>query len=224
MLPITVLIVDDHQVVRAGLRSMIEDEKGITVVGEAGDGEEALAMVKELSPTLVLMDIEMPKMNGLEATRLIKSVAPTTSVVMISGYDKESYVIEAIRAGAAGYVLKDVSRDLLVNMVKAVSAGGELLASTMLRRALEHVVASQPESHQEGVGSLADSISPREHEVLDLMVEGLTNKQIASHLSLAEDTVKKHVQSVIAKLQASDRTQAAVKAVRAGLVSGLNLS
>lgn len=216
---IRVLVVDDHQLVREGLKAMIDQEEDITVVGEASDGAEALAMVRELAPNVVLMDIRMPKMDGLEATRRLKTDCPGTSVIMISVYDNEAYVVDAIRAGAAGYILKDVSRDLLVHTVKAVSAGGVLHRSSLLRRALESVAfPSTPERHLTPC-AVPEALSTREMDVLGLMVEGLTNKQIAAELSLAEDTVKKHVQSLIAKFQASDRTQAAVKAVRAGLVS-----
>lgn len=224
MEPIRVLIVDDHQMAREGLRAMIEGEEGIQVVGEASDGAEALAMAKEAAPNLVLMDIRMPKMDGLEATRRLKSLAPSISVVMVSVYDNDAYVIDAIRAGAAGYILKDVSRDLLVHTVKAVSAGGILLKSTLLRRALASVTTAQAECRGDDSTLLAEALSCREKDVLPLMVEGLTNKQIAARLSLAEDTVKKHVQTLIAKFQASDRTQAAVKAVRAGLVPDISTS
>ncbi|HLB11870.1 MAG TPA: response regulator transcription factor [Dehalococcoidia bacterium] len=224
MEPINVLIVDDHQVVREGLRAMIEGEEGIYIAGEACDGAEALTMTKELTPSVVLMDIRMPKMDGLEATRRMKSLYPTASVVMISVYDNDAYIIDAIRAGAAGYILKDVSKDLLVHTIKAVNAGGVLLKSSLLHRALKGIGPSESEVHREGLAPPPDGISMRELDVLRLVVEGLTNKQIANRLSLAEDTVKKHVQSLIAKLQASDRTQAAVKAVRAGIIPEISKS
>lgn len=216
--PIKVLIVDDHPVVREGLRAMIEGEEDVRVVGEASDGAEALARAQELLPTVVLMDIRMPKMDGLEATRRLKVLSPSTSVIMISIYDNDAHVIDAIRAGAAGYILKDVSRDLLVHTVKAVSAGGMLLKSSLLRRALESATFPQVKGMERAAGLFPETLSGREQEVLGLLVEGLTNKQIAARLSLAGDTVKKHVQSLIAKLQVADRTQAAVKAVRAGMV------
>ncbi len=219
--PIRIMIVDDHQVVREGLKAMIDQEEDISVVGEASDGPEALAMARELTPNVVLMDIRMPKMDGLEATRRLKGESPDTAVIMISVYDNEAYVVDAIRAGAAGYILKDVSRELLIHTVKAVNAGGVLHRSSLLRRALESVAAPRITEQPAAPGPMLEALSGRETDVLGLMVEGLTNKQIGAHLSLAEDTVKKHVQSVIAKLQASDRTQAAVKAVRAGLIAGV---
>jgi DNA-binding NarL/FixJ family response regulator len=215
---IRVLIVDDHEVVREGLRAMIEGEEDIVVVGEASDGAEALTKAQELSPTVVLMDIRVPEVDGLEATRRLKSLLPSTCVVMLSMYDNDAYIIDAIRAGAAGYILKDVSRELLIHTLKAVSAGGVILERPLLRRALERAVPSTPEGSEEVPTLAAEPLTSREQDVLRLMVDGLTNKQIALQLSLAEDTVKKHVQTLIAKLQASDRTQAAVKAVRAGLV------
>ncbi|MDP2661244.1 MAG: response regulator transcription factor [Dehalococcoidia bacterium] len=215
---IRVLIADDHQVVREGLRAMIEDEGDIQVVGEAADGMEALAALKEADPSVVLMDIRMPRMDGLEATRQLRSKYPSVSVIMISVYDNDAYVVDAIRAGASGYLLKDVSKDLLVHTIRAVSAGGVLLKSSLLRRALDSVANTQAEAKTEALNLIAETMSDREKGVLRLMVDGLTNKKIAAHLNLSEDTVKKHVQSLIGKLQASDRTQAAVKAVRAGLV------
>lgn len=217
---IKILIVDDHELVREGLRAMIEHEEDIDVVGEASDGAEALLMAHELAPNLILMDIRMPKMDGLEATRRLKGISPDTFVVMISVYDNDAYVVDAIRAGAVGYLLKDVSKDLLIHTLKAVNAGGILVKSSLLRRALESTAAPQAQDQASGDPSMLDALSSREMDVLRLLVEGLTNKQIAGHLSLAEDTIKKHVQTVIAKLQATDRTQAAVKAVRAGLVPG----
>lgn len=220
--PIRVLIVDDHEVVREGLRAMIEDEEGIQVIGEAGDGAEALAIARELNPDLVLMDIQMPRLDGVETTRRLKTLLPKTSVVMISVFDDDSHVIEAIRAGAAGYILKDCSRDLLVHTVMAVSAGGVLLKSELLQKALESIASH----HTQGAGEIpagADTLTAREIDVLKLIVEGLTNKQIALELHLSEDTVKKHVQNLIAKLKASDRTQAAVKAVRSGIVKDIGV-
>lgn len=218
---IKILIVDDHQLVREGLKAMIGNEDDVRVVGEASDGTEALVMARELAPNLVLMDIRMPKMDGLEAARRLKRDFPDTSVIMISIYDNEAYVTDAIRAGAAGYLLKDVSRDLLIHTIKAVRAGGVLLKSSLLRRAMEGLTAPQIQEQQYVPCPRLEALSSREMDVLRLLVEGLTNKQIAAHLCLAEDTVKKHVQSVIAKLQAVDRTQAAVKAVRAGLISSV---
>ncbi len=215
---IRVLIADDHQLVREGLRAMIEGEEDIEVVGEAADGTEVLTMAEQIDPTVILMDIRMPEVDGLEATRRLRNLYPTVSVIMISIYDNDTYIVDAIRAGASGYILKDVSRDLLVHTIKAVSAGGVLLKSTLLRRALDSVANSQAEAEIEAITLVAEAMSDREMGVLRLMVDGFTNKQIAAQLCLAEDTVKKHVQSLIGKLQASDRTQAAVKAVRAGLV------
>ncbi len=218
--PVRVLIVDDHEVVREGLRAILEDEEGIEVVGEAGDGAEALSIARQVTPDLVLMDINMPRMDGVEATRRMKSLFPATSVVVITVFDDEAHVIDAIRAGAAGYILKDCSRDLVVHTVKAVNAGAALLEPDLLRQALESV-ASHPTQPAPEMTQGAETLTPRELDVLRLIVDGLTNRQIASRLHLSEDTVKKHVQSVIAKLQVSDRTQAAVKAVRTGIVGDL---
>ncbi len=212
----TILVVDDELKIVQLARDYLE-HAGFSVL-TAHDGDSALATVRAAKPNLVILDLGLPKMDGLEATRRMKSLYPTASVVMISVYDNDAYIIDAIRAGAAGYILKDVSKDLLVHTIKAVNAGGVLLKSSLLHRALKGIGPSESEVHREGSAPPPDGISARELDVLRLVVEGLTNKQIANRLSLAEDTVKKHVQSLIAKLQASDRTQAAVKAVRAGII------
>ncbi|HLE81534.1 MAG TPA: response regulator transcription factor [Dehalococcoidia bacterium] len=219
---IRVLIVDDHQMVREGLKAMMETESDIVVVGEAADGAEALAKVQELVPDLVLMDTSMPGMDGLESTRRLRDLSPSTPVLMVSAHDNDAYVIQALRAGAAGYISKDSSRELLVEAVRAVSSGLVLTTPPFLRRTMERMMGPKGNGHFNGGPFVAESLTPREREVLTLMVEGLTNRKIGAHLDLAEDTVKRHVQALIAKFQASDRTEAAVKAVRAGIVSNEN--
>lgn len=215
MEPITVLIVDDHPVVREGLRYMLERDERVQIVGEASNGQEALALVAELSPKVVLMDIYMPQMDGLEAARRIKAQYPTTAVIMLTMYDNDGYIIDAVRSGASGYLLKDTSRDLLRHTIAAVSSGGTLIKNALLQRALQGLAASASSLKAEYPH---DKLTLREEEVLNLLTEGRSNKEIAQALCIAEDTVKKHVQSIIAKLQASDRTHAVVKAMRAGLV------
>jgi len=217
---IKVVIVDDHPVVREGIRAMLETDGGIEVVGEASDGLEAVAKAEECQPNVVLMDIVMPKLDGLEATRRIKKEYPDTSVIMLTIYADRAFFIDAIQAGAGGYLLKDASRDLLCHTIEAVNSGGMLIKTSLLREAVATLVDTIPGFQKGAAAALTgvEEFTSREQEVLKLLVEGRTNKEIAKELSIAEETAKKHVQSIIAKLSASDRTQAAVKAVRIGLV------
>ncbi len=215
---INVLLVDDHTVVREGVRTMLSGEPGIVVVGEASSGEEAIQKVEELEPQVVLMDIRMPGMSGTEAARRIKSARPTTSVVMFTMYDSDMYVVEAIRAGAAGYLTKDVSRELLCHAVRSVVDGGSMVRSGLLKRAVDALTRAPAGKQQDSDGSLVEHLTPRELHVLRFLALGYGNKEICEELHLAEITVKKYVQSVIQKLGASDRTHAAVQAVRLGLV------
>ncbi len=214
---ITVLLVDDHTVVREGLRTMLSGEADIDVVGEASTGEEALQMVAELEPNVVLMDIRMPGMSGTEAARKVKSLRPTTAVIMVTMYDSEMYVIEAIRAGAAGYLTKDASRELLCHSVRAVMDGGTMVRSGLLRQAVEGLFEKATGPEVEADLSLTGRLTERERDVLRLLAQGHGNKDIAAELHLAEITIKKYVQNVISKLGVSDRTHAAIVGVRLGL-------
>lgn len=217
--PITVLIVDDHTVAREGLRAMLDNDERVLVVGEASDGQEALNLVAKLRPKVVLMDIRMPHIDGLEATRSIKAEHPTTSVIIITSYDEDPLVIAALRAGAAGYLLKDASRDLLRHTIAAVANGGILVKAALLRKAINSFAqVAQPASHSSPGRQGVDDLSEREQEVLKLLAEGRTNKEIGDTLAVAEVTVKKYVQSIIAKLRVSDRTHAAVTGIRIGLI------
>ncbi|MDP3062590.1 MAG: response regulator transcription factor [Chloroflexota bacterium] len=215
---INVLLVDDHTVVREGVRTMLSGEPDIVVVGEASSGEEALQRVHELAPHVVLMDIRMPGMSGTEAARRIMSASPTTSVIMLTMYDSDMYVVEAIQAGAAGYLTKDVSRELLCHAVRSVVAGGTMLRSGLLKRAMEGLLRSSAGKQQGADVPLVEHLTPREMEVLRLVAQGYGNKEICQELHLAEITVKKYVQNVIQKMGVSDRTHAAIRAVRLGFV------
>ena len=220
---ISVLLVDDHPVVRQGLRSMLETDVHLNIVDEAENGEDALRKVAERSPQVVLIDIHMPVMDGLTATRRIKEKFPRTSVIVLTLYNNEQYVIEAVKAGAAGYLLKNASREEISRTIREVSKGGLLIKTTMLQKALAGAVeggAVALDYRGKPWGAAADfeALSAREREVLKLLVEGMTNKDIGARLYITEDTAKKHVQNIIYKLQVSDRTQAAVKAIRLGLV------
>jgi len=219
---IPVLLVDDHPVVRHGLQAILQTDPSLDVVGDAEDGLDALEKVATLHPRVVLMDIHMPRMDGLAATRRIKERFPRVAVVILTLYNNEQYVVEAVKAGAAGYLLKTSSRDEISHTIHEVNSGGMLIRSTTLQKALAGSIqgGTEPAFREHSVADSAgiDPLSPRETDVLRLVVEGMTNKDIGSVLYITEDTAKKHVQNIIAKMQVSDRTQAAVKALRIGMV------
>ena len=232
--PARVLIADDHALVREGLRAVLEAEGGIQVVGEARDGSEAVSLCAELSPDLVLMDVRMPGADGLAATREIKSRMPHVSVVMVTMHDNPDYLLEAVRAGAAGYVLKDSSGEKIAEAVGKTLAGESPLEEGLAMRLLERLAGEAngssdgpvlssggpPKGAGTGAGGvLPVGITPREAEVLGLMARGFTNPQIAKTLLYSVSTVKAAVQSVTAKLGVSDRTQAAVRAIELGLAT-----
>jgi len=275
------LIADDHALVREGLRTMLSGEAGIEVVAEAQDGQQALDFCRELGPDLVLMDVRMPVMDGLEATRKIKQEMPKTSVMMVTMHENSDYLFEAVKAGAAGYVLKDASGERLLGAVRRTLEGESPLNQELAMRLLVRLSressgskerseggseegsggafrkpaeetcgqapregeslasdpeaphshstgaeAAQPEAHQRGssgsgqsrVAEQIESLTPREVEVLKLLSQGQTNPQIAQNLLVSRGTVKIHVQHIISKLGVSDRTQAAVRAIEAGLL------
>jgi len=220
MEPIRLLIVDDHPVVREGLRTMLSTDQTIEIVGEASDGVEAVAKVAEKKPNVVLMDIRMPNMDGIGATRCIKDEHPSTAVIVLTMYDNDAYVIDAVRAGASGYLLKDTSRELLLHTIRTVSSGATLIKTDLLYEAISSLVASKNGNQKSEVSATKglETLSPREQEVLKLVVDGRTNKQIGKELGVTEDTIKKHMQGILAKLDATNRASAAVKATRAGLI------
>jgi two-component system response regulator DegU len=213
------MLVDDHPVVREGLRAMLDSDPGVEVVAEAASGEEAVEKAVQLEPDVLLTDIRMPGVSGIEVTQRVKAALPGTAVIVLTMYDSEMYVIEALRAGAAGYLVKDSSRELLCHAINAVMDGGTIVRSGLLRQAIQGLLRL-PEQVQ-GSGAehhLTERFTPRELDVVRLVTQGRANREIARELNLAEVTVKKHVQSIIAKLGASDRTHAAMVAVRLGLV------
>jgi DNA-binding NarL/FixJ family response regulator len=212
---IRVMLVDDHPVVREGLRSML-DEPGVEVVGEAGTGLEAVVKAERCAPDVILMDVRMPEMDGLSAMAAIKRARPQTAILVLSTYDNIEYIIRAVVGGASGYLLKGTPRQQMIQAIKAVAEGDSLLEPHQL-----HSVVSK--ALQEGQKIRGRSTSPaqpltrRELEVVKLLVQGLTNKQIGDLLGVSASTIKTHVQSIIRKLGVSDRTQAAVWAVRNGM-------
>lgn len=212
--PYRILIVDDHELARGGLHSMLGGEPDIEIVGEAENGERAVKLCERLTPDLVLMDVRMPGMDGIAATTAIKRISPGTSVLMVTLYLDHDYLFQAIKAGAAGYVLKDATRRELLTAVRRVLDGETALDSALAMKLLSRL--SQEKEDQES--QAVDPLTPRELEVLQLVVEGQTNHEIASALGIGSGTVKSHVEHIIAKLGAADRTQAAVRAVQLGLL------
>ena len=209
--PIRVVIADDHAVVRQGLRSFLGLQDDIEVVGEAADGAEALRAVDALRPDVVLIDLVMPGIDGLGAIERIREQAPETRILVLTSFADESKLFAALRAGAAGYLLKDVQPAELAQAIRTVAAGEALLDPAVTARVLRRM------SERERRPKHAD-LTRRELEVLRLIARGLSNKQIAAELVLSEKTVKTHVSSILGKLRLSDRTQAALYAVREGLV------
>ncbi|WP_405680122.1 response regulator transcription factor [Streptomyces sp. NBC_00868] len=207
---IRVVLVDDHQVVRRGLRTFLEVQDDIEVVGEASDGEEGVARAEELRPDVILMDVKMPGTDGIEALRRLRELANPARVLIVTSFTEQRTVIPALRAGAAGYVYKDIDPDALAGAIRSVHAGHVLLepevAVTLLSQEEQSPSAGRP-------GSLTD----REREVLGLIADGRSNREIARALVLSEKTVKTHVSNILMKLDLSDRTQAALWAVRHGL-------
>jgi NarL family two-component system response regulator LiaR len=201
---IRVLIADDHAVVRQGLRTFLDLQDDIEVVGEAADGEEALAAALRTDPDVVLVDLVMPRVDGGELIRRLRDEAPGARAIVLTSYVDDDRVFGVIRAGAAGYLLKDVQPQELVEAIRTVHGGGALLHPKVAARVLEEIAA--------------DPLTPREREVLALIGRGMANKVIARELSLSEKTVKAHVSRILAKLGVADRTQAALYAVREGLV------
>ena len=217
---IKILLVDDHPVVREGLRLMLSTASDIEVVAEAGNGVEAVEKTIEHQPHVVLMDLRMPNMDGIEATRRIKSKLPSVSVIVLTIYDNDAYVIDAVRAGAGGYLLKDASKELLLHSIRAVNSGGMLIKSSLLREAITSLANTAGEQRKEYVGRVGgvNELTSRERGVLQLVARGLSNREIGAALGVSEDMAKKHLQSIMQKLGVSDRTQAAVKAVQTGLI------
>src|ERR687883_283394 len=215
---VRLLIVDDQALVRAGFRMILEAEPDIDVVGEAADGREAVAEVQRLRPDVVLMDVRMPEVDGIEATRrLLGSDGTTAKVVMLTTFDMDEYVYEALRAGASGFLLKDVPPEQLVAGIRAVASGDALLAPSVTRRVIEEFVRRPPESVRTPPSELAD-LTAREAEILRLIARGLSNAEIAKELVVSETTVKTHVAHVLMKLGLRDRVQAVVFAYEAGVV------
>jgi len=215
---VRVLIVDDQALVRTGFRMILEAEEDIEVVGEAADGVEAIAEARRLEPDVVLMDVRMPELDGIEATRrlLANGDIGDTTVVMLTTFDMDEYVFDALRAGASGFLLKDVPPERLVDGIRAVANGDALLAPSITRRLIEEFVRSG--TTRSSAPPALDELTARELEVLQLIARGLSNAEIAKELFVSETTVKTHVAHVLMKLGLRDRVQAVVLAYEAGVV------
>jgi DNA-binding NarL/FixJ family response regulator len=214
--PARVLIADDHPLVREGIRTMLQGVDDIALVGEASDGLEATKFAAELNPDVIVIDIRMGGMDGIEATRRIKERHPEAAVLVLTVLEEADYLLEAVRAGASGYLLKDCSRQQLLTAIRTLRVGGSLLDSQTMSRLLQQLRRSSDPTIKETDG--ASSLTAREIDVLRLLCEGRNNKEIADILVLSVNTVKTHVKRIMTKLKVSDRTQAAIKALKEDLV------
>ncbi len=210
---ITVLIVDDHQLVREGVRTFLQRQSDITVVGDAASGQEGLKLAAELVPDVVLMDLVMPEMDGVETTRRLKQISPSSQVIVLTSFDDDQHILPAIRAGALSYLLKDVSTAMLADAVRKAARGEVVMTPQVAKRVMQ-------ELRQGGrtPTPLDSDLSEREVEVLRLIAEGRSNTEISERLVISEHTVKRHVSNILSKLHLADRTQAAVYAWREGMV------
>jgi NarL family two-component system response regulator LiaR len=208
---ITVLVADDHPLVRRGLQTFLELQDDLELVGEAADGEEAVAKAERLRPQVVLMDVVMPRLGGIDAIRRIREASPATSVIVLTSFVDDEKVVQAVRAGAAGYLLKDMEPREVAEAIRRVSRGESLLHPAVAAKLMQEVART-------GRRSAADVLTARELEVLRLLARGLSNKAIARELTVTEKTVKTHVSNILSKLDLTDRTQAALYAVREHLV------
>lgn len=212
-LKIRILIADDHPLLREAMRSAFEQQQDMEVVGEASDGQEAVDLSSQLKPDIIVMDIVMPKLSGIEATRQIRKSSPTTAVLILTAYDDDRYVIGLLEAGAAGYLLKSARGRDLVGAVRTVHAGESVLHPSIIAKILKYGVEMQAQSAQRSTG---EQLSDRELEVLKLAAKGMSNKEIAHELFLSVRTVKAHLSTIFGKMDVASRTEAIVRGVRQG--------
>ncbi len=213
---IKILIADDHAVVREGTRRILDQEPDLEVVGEASDGEEAVRQATSLKPDVAIIDVAMPKLDGIEATKQIKTLCPTITVLILSAYDDDQFVFSLLEAGAAGYLLKSIRSRDLVEAVRAVQAGESVLHPTVARKVLNRFARTTVKPEQK---EPLEVLSQREMDVLRLVTKGLSNKDIAGELCLSIRTVQGHLGSIFNKLQVSSRTEAVVRALKEGWVT-----
>ena len=215
----TILIADDQALIRVGLRKILEAEPEATVVGEAEDGEEAVAAARRLRPEVVLMDIRMPVLDGIEATRRILAAEPGTRVLILTTFGLDGYVYDALRAGASGFMLKDAPPEEIAAAVRIVASGDALLAPAVTRAVIEEFARQPPAAMPSSPPRAVESLTPREREVLDLLARGLSNPEICERLVISEATAKTHVARILQKLDLRDRVQAVIYAYESGLVA-----
>lgn len=216
---IRILIVDDQEIIRQGLAIILRGQPDLDVIGLAEDGERAIALAREQQPDIVLMDIKMPKLNGIQATQKIAQVSKATQVIILTTFDTDELIFAGIRAGARGYLLKDAPSETLLDAIRRVHAGASILNPGVARKLLEEFTrvskSAKPATANE---PLIEELTEREIEILRGMMEGMANKEIGAQLGLAEGTVKNHVSAILAKLHANDRTHAVINALRQGIV------
>jgi DNA-binding NarL/FixJ family response regulator len=210
---IGVLIVDDHTLFRRGVRKMLEAEPDMAVLGEAATGEEALQQARALMPDVVLMDIKMPEMDGIECTRTLHRAMPHMGIVFVTMFENDEFVFRGLQAGGRGYILKDAAPDTMLRAIRAVASGESLLGATIAQKVIRQFAAME-----RAPSPLVDDLTAREVEVLKMIAEGLGNKAIARRLTICEKTVKNHINNILSKLHLYDRTQATLYAIRTGLV------
>ncbi|MDD4599633.1 MAG: response regulator transcription factor [Negativicutes bacterium] len=220
-MPIKLLIADDHALLRQGIKNVLELESDLIVLGEAADGEEALTKTAELEPDILLLDINMPRMNGLEVARKLRDVKSKVKVIILTIHDDENYVIEVIKAGAVGYLLKDVEPGMLVNAIRTVYQGESFIYPTLAKQLLNEISRQEDKKHEAAKNlerRREERLTYREIEVLQLICRGMSNQTIAQTLYLSEKTVKNHLTNIFRKISVSDRTQAVLYALKNKIV------
>ncbi|WP_322507133.1 response regulator transcription factor [Anaerolinea sp.] len=213
MSKITVLIVDDHSIVRAGIRTYLETQPDLEVVGEAASGKEAVQLAAELVPDVILMDLIMPEMDGVEATQRVRQISPRTQVIVLTSFHEDTHIFPAIKAGALSYLLKDVSAEELGEAIRAAARGEAVLHPQVAARLVKEMRGTPAEKPNPYT-----ALTEREQEVLKCIAQGMSNAEIAAHLVVSEKTVKGHVSNILSKLHLADRTQAAIYAWKEGLI------
>jgi DNA-binding NarL/FixJ family response regulator len=215
--PVRVLLVDDDDLMRAGLRSVLSSDETIDVVGEAGDGRDAVECVRKLRPDVVLMDVRMPNLDGIAATREVLAARPEAKVVILTTFEEDDYIFGALRAGASGFLLKRTSPEDLIGGLHTVAAGDSLLSPSVTRRVVERMAGQPTPAPDAAARARLQELTPREREVLELVARGLSNSEIAAAFVIEESTVKTHVKRILRKLRVRDRVQAVIFAYESGL-------